>query len=101
MSSAQEDTETEKYLKDFLHSPSDVVTGFDTHRLYCGQDPVHHLPIKNVMDCNRDEVCVGPLFCPKVCGYSMVLALKKLSIILVVIRPQNILHVKETTNLEY
>lgn len=34
-----------------LHLPSD-------------HNPVHHLPMKNVMDCNGNVLCVGPLFCP-------------------------------------
>lgn len=65
-----------KYLKDSLDSRPDVVTGFGTLHLCCGQDPGHHFPLKDVIDCNRNVVCVGPLLCPQVCGYSVVSSLQ-------------------------
>lgn len=77
-----------------------MVTGFNTFHLSCGQNPVYHLPVKDVMHCNSDVVCVGPFLCPKVCGYSMVSSLHERKNY-IFNGPQNILHVKKITSLEY
>lgn len=66
-----------RYLKDGLHSPSDIFMGFDTHDLPCSQDPVQQFPSKNIMNCDCYVVCVCPFFCPKVSCHSTVWALKE------------------------
>lgn len=42
----------DRYRKDGLHSPSDIVMGFDTNDLPCSQDLIQQFPSKNIMNYN-------------------------------------------------